>query len=685
MNKDRKIHHFKLIPHTKEERFHGDGDAMPAPRSRGLGGWGTERTTLPHSYRVAFKELTFSPPASSAPPAFPSTMIECNLVSVHHSVSLFPHVPISPSSQSSVPSLTRNSRLKKLPAGLGIALLNLGLLITPVIISRPVVGAERIYLTYGPLEFSLPVKSLAAYAKDGTVDRELAAYASRLDGQQMEQLRKILVTRVDVTPLAIAQFLYSPQGEVILRRVGQIIETKAGQPGFYAIRAALIQAAASPDGLTLLNVLEKFPTYGIRINSAQGFQVLEELSNLIQSTNLAITAVEQQSLAEASVQVATQPFPTSDPTSPRPSDTPFTNFSKLPDLRQPGDIKYSKQTLTLYDTRRQRKIPVDLYLPQQNERPAPLVVISHGLGSDRTTFAYLAAHLASHGFAVAVPEHPGSNAQQLQALINGLANEVTPPAELIDRPLDIKFLLDELKRSFAERINVQQVGVLGQSFGGYTVLALAGAKINFEQLQKDCSPSNDSLNVSLLLQCRAIELLPKNYQLSDERIKAGIAIDPVGSTIFGKSQFSQIQIPLMLVAGSDDTVAPALPEQIQPFTWLTTPSKYLVLLRGGTHFSTLGQSEQAIPLPPQVIGPDPALAQNYMKALSLAFFETYIAGNSRYRVYLSASYAQFLSKYPLPLSLVQSLTEEQLKQATKAEGEGSTSEPKPSPTPTPTP
>ncbi|HEY9608339.1 alpha/beta hydrolase [Allocoleopsis sp.] len=583
-------------------------------------------------------------------------------------------------------SLSAAPRLGKLSAGLGIALVNLGVLIAPVVVSTPAQGAERIYLTYGPLELSLSIKSLSTYARVGKIDRELAAYTDRLNPQQLEQLRKILQTPVDVKPLAIAQFLYSSQGKVILDRVGQIIQTKAGQPGFYAIRSALIQAAAAPDGLTLLNVLEKFPTYGIRINSVRGFQVLEELSNLIQETQLAIAAVEQQALTEASAQAsqreAAQPFiRPSDHISPKGLGRESGYFSKLPDLRKPGEIQYSKETLTLYDPSRQRRFPVDLYLPQQSGRPAPLVVISHGLGSDRMTFAYLAAHLASYGFAVAVPEHPGSNAAQLQALINGLASEVTPPAELIDRPLDIKFLLDELKRSFAGRVNLQQVGVLGQSFGGYTVLALTGAKIDFDLLNKECGPSNDSLNLSLLLQCRAIELLARDYQLSDERVKAGIAINPVGSTLFGKSQFSQIQVPLMLVAGSDDTVAPALPEQIQPFTWLTTPNKYLVLLKGGTHFSTLERSENDIPLPPQVLGSDPSVAQNYMKALSLAFFETYIINNSDYRVYLSASYAQYLSRSVLPLSLVESLTEEQLKQAKRAED----STPIPTPTPTPTP
>ena len=568
---------------------------------------------------------------------------------------------------------TLNGKLKKFPSRLGIALINMGLLFAPVAIPSPAQGAQQIYISYGPLEVSLPIASLELYAKEGKIDQELAFYAGYLTPQQLEQLRNILVARVDVTPVAIAQFLYSTQGEIILNRIGEIIQTKARQPGFYAIRASLIKAAARPEGLTLLNVLREFPTYGIRVDSQRGFQVIESLSNLVRQTGVAIAAVEQQAIQEAIAQTPPQESMLLSPVQ--------SQFGRLADLRQPGQVGYSKESLTLNDIPRARTFPVDLYLPNSSGL-APVIVISHGLGSDRQTFAYLATHLASYGFAVAVPEHPGSNAQQIQALVNGLANQVTAPTELADRPLDIKFMLDELKRSFGNRLNLEQVGILGQSLGGYTSLALVGAKVNYQQLQKDCAPSNDSLNLSLLVQCRALEQ-PFNFELQDQRIKGAIAINPVGSSIFGQSQFSQIKVPLMLVAGSDDTVAPALAEQIQPFTWLTNPNKYLVLIKGGTHFSTLVDTNAAIPIPPSALGPYPEVAQDYMKALSVAFFKTYIANDQSYQPYLSASYALFISQNTLPLRLIQSLTSTPRRQA--SERQQRTSAPSPSPSPSPQP
>jgi predicted dienelactone hydrolase len=517
-----------------------------------------------------------------------------------------------------------------------LTICNLGICLSvPLASVSKTSAAEKIYLDYGVLQFSLPIESLETYAKKGIIDANLANYASLLSPEQLKQLRKALVSKADITPLAVTQFLYSPQGERILAKVAQVIQTKAGQSGFYALRSALIMATADQEGLTPLNILKQFPTYGIRLNSERGFEIIENLSEIVQATEKAIAQVQQQALQETA-------------TNNSLNNVPLPNFS------QPGSYSYRKELLTLEDRSRDRRFPIDLYLPNNSGR-LPLIVISHGLGGDRTTFAYLAIHLTSYGFAVAVPEHPGSNAGQIQALFNGFANKVTLPEELIDRPLDIKFLLDYLERNYEQQLQVRQVGIIGQSFGAYTALALAGARLDFASLNQACQDIDNSLNLSLLLQCIALELPNQKYNLRDERIVAAIAINPLTSAVFGQEGISEIKIPVMLMASSADPVTPALSEQIEPFTWLTTPEKYLALLQGATHFSTLQESSGSIPLPSQAIGPEPKIAQNYVQQLSLIFFNIYILQHSSYQAYLNAAYAAKISRSILPLSLVRSL------------------------------
>lgn len=516
-------------------------------------------------------------------------------------------------------------------------------------------GAERLYISYGVLERSISFDVLAAFAKEGTLNDDLYVYTQYVKDDQELLLRRVLQSRADLSPVAISQFLYTPQGEILLRRLGEIIQPESRLPGEKAIRAALILAAGHPDGLTPLNVFRQFPTKGMRIDLQKSLAIADQLSALVTQTNEASKAIARRADAD----LVAQPL---DP-------------KGVPDLSVRGRFRWDKQTLTLSDPQRvtltgftkERVFPVDLYRPVNAGRSGiPLIVISHGLGSDRRTFTYLAEHFASHGFAVAMVEHPGSNSRQIKALIVGAAREAATPSEFVDRPLDIKFLLDELTRRAASdpslaALNLQQVGVLGQSFGGYTALTLAGAPINFKRLQEKCTPTAqvNTFNLSLLLQCRAEALPIKNYNLGDPRVQAIVAINPIDSTVLGPESMGQVTVPTMLVTGNADTVAPALLEQIRPFTWLPGPDKYLVLVDRSTHFSFLNdpptQPGEQLPIPPELAGPEPPVTRRYMRALGLAFFRTHLANQPSFRAYLSSAYGRAISQDPLRLDVITSL------------------------------
>jgi predicted dienelactone hydrolase len=536
----------------------------------------------------------------------------------------------------------------------GLWLLPLLSLLVPI----PAVAAERLTVAYGLIERTISIESLEAYAKDGTVEGDFKDYVRYLEPEQLESLRRILGTKADLSSVAVAQFLYTEQGEALLRRLGEVIRTESNLSGFYATRAAMIMAASDPEGLTPINVLEHFPLPKVRVDLERALKILGDLEKLVKQTQGAIALIEQQSSLETTAK-------------------PWIPFPNLPDLRSPGSFTWQKRTLVLNDIDRKaspnRSFLTDIYLPTpQPATPPPLIVISHGLGSDRSSYAYLAQQLASYGFAVAVPEHPGSSSQQIEALITGEASEVIAPAEFVNRPLDIRYLLDQLEvlsqtdPRFSGRIDLQRVGVIGQSLGGYTALALAGAEFNLNQLAQDCKNS-DTLNLSLLLQCRVLQLPQTKLSFRDDRVKAVIAINPIGSSLLGKTDLSKIQIPVMLISGTADTVAPSLLEQILPFTWLQTPNKYLTLLDGGTHFSTIdvpqdqsSASGELVDIPDAFVGPDPRVARIYVRAIGVAFFKTYVENDSEYNVFLNAGYIHSISQKSFPITLVQALTGAQL-------------------------
>jgi len=521
----------------------------------------------------------------------------------------------------------------------------------------PSLGAARLSIALKSFEFSLPITDLETYAKTGVITQEFDAYARAVPPESLSTLREILQRPANLNPYAVSRMVYTPIGDIVLRRLGAVLQTGSHQNGALALRSAFVQAAAAPDGLTLLNVLKAFPTPEIRVDLDAALAVAQEAVNLYYERESLITAVQTQSIQESQTQTIA-------PGNPHPID-----YNQLPDLRQPGTVTWQRQSLDFTDPSRQRSVPTDIYWPNYTGK-APLVVISHGVGGDRSSFAYLAQHLASYGFVVIVPEHIGSNAKTVQDFFQGLTEPL--PQEALDRPWDVTFILNTLQYfsqispAWEARLDLNQVGVIGQSFGGYTALALGGATLNFDELGKECAkpePDNASLNISFLLQCTTYLLPRQSYLLRDPRIKATIAINPFTSHIFGKTGLGQVQVPTLLVASGDDLIVPAGPEQFYPFTWLEGQPRYLALFAKGTHFSTLSEEETqqgVFAIPPTLLGADPRISHRYLNALSVAFLRSYLMQDSLTPLYLQASYGQFLNEPAMPLSFMQSLPVEVL-------------------------
>lgn len=516
-------------------------------------------------------------------------------------------------------------------------------------LARPAHSAENIYFTYGPLEFAMSVDSLDRFAKTGEITSDFQFYAKFMKPEDLNELQQLLQQQFDLSAVAVSQMTYTAMGEEVLKRLGYLVQTQKRQNGFYALRSALILAADDPEGLTLVNIMRHFPSKGIRINTGIIFELQKLIVMFFQYREAVVKTITEQ----ATVEAIANPIP----------DT-------LPDILESGSLRVREQSLTI-KTRELIDSQIDFYLPEVQDKPAPLVVISHGFGATRSNFIDLAQYLASYGFAVAIPEHIGSNLEYRQALLEGWLNAEIPPQEFVNRPYDIQRLLDRLEQlqaeqvNWAQEINVQNVGILGHSLGATTALSLAGAELNRERLREKCTLDNPMLNVSVLLQCRANSIDVDEYQLHDPRVQAAIAVYPLSSVIFGPEKISKIDVPTFLMASSHDIITPIVTEQVYPFFWLQHPEKYLALMIPGDHFSVSAPEENNNPFTPesaQETTRDNTVGINAMKSLSLAFLKVHLAQDDSYLPYLSASYAQTLSADTLELNLIRSLEVEQLEQ-----------------------
>ncbi|NES03423.1 MAG: alpha/beta hydrolase [Okeania sp. SIO2F4] len=512
-------------------------------------------------------------------------------------------------------------------------------------------AAEQIYLNYGILRIGVSLTALENYAETGKVDEELKFYLLFINAENQQKLRNILNFQLKINPIQLAQGLSSQMGENLLNYLGAMIQVD-GKNGAVAIREALITTAESQD-FTPINLLQNFSGQ-IQFDIIKILTTKREFFSLIQDTEKLLLEVKQLTLTAATTE-------------------PKVNFSRLPDLRQVGNFYFYQETLKLNDKNRKRQFLVNLYLPSNlsKTQTIPVVILSPGLAAKLTQWQHLAKHLASHGFAVAKVQHPGSDFNHFQAFLDGEEKNIFQLQEFINRPLDISYLLDELelrnKSQFQGKLNLKNVGMAGQSFGAYTALALAGAKINFEQLKQDCLPQIKSLNPSLFLQCRALELPQKIYNLRDERIKSVLVMDPVNRSIFGRSGLTHINIPIFWVAGSEDQLTPVVIEQVYPFTWLPVKEKYFMLTKGAKHLDfnvTAIQDVKSVDDDSlnQLVTASSPVIKSYINAFGLAFFQIYVRNDSNYLNYLRSSYALAISEEPYNLGFLSTLTAAELAQ-----------------------
>ncbi|WP_255109687.1 hypothetical protein [Synechococcus sp. RedBA-s] len=291
-------------------------------------------------------------------------------------------------------------------------------------------------------------------------------------------------------------------------------------------------------------------------------------------------------------------------------------------------------------------------------------MLAPGLNTDFNALLYLGEHLASRGYGVAALNFPDTSANRVSATIQGLA-AIPPPNAWFNQPLDVSLLIDQVASRWPKQIDTSRVGALGQSLGGYTVLALGGARLDWAHLERSCAVINDpaevEINPAILWQCQAPGNVVKRSDFSDPRIKVVIAVNPVSTPTFTKASMQAMKAPVMIVSGTKDIFAPPISQQLIPYSSLSNNDSLLAVFDNATHLSFLAATGKLPVWLIGLIGPDQQQAQSDLKALSLAFFDQKLLGQGTMGALLPSQDALFRVGQPLQFLLKRELPPAQLK------------------------
>lgn len=225
-----------------------------------------------------------------------------------------------------------------------------------------------------------------------------------------------------------------------------------------------------------------------------------------------------------------------------------------------------------------------------------LVVISHGLWDEPESFEGWGRLLAANGYTVLLPSHPGSDADQQKDLLSGAAAPPNPE-ELRFRPMDVSALLDGVEAGtllVAEQIAIDDVAVVGHSWGATAAMQLSGLQTTSRKLKTRCQDLRDpARNLSWVLQCSWLSGADQG-SLADPRVKAAVVVSPPMRLLFDESSGPNLQAKVLLVSGTKDWVVPSDPEAVVPLKGGNPLANghRLVLASGGTHFNLWAPVDQ---------------------------------------------------------------------------------------------
>jgi len=290
----------------------------------------------------------------------------------------------------------------------------------------------------------------------------------------------------------------------------------------------------------------------------------------------------------------------------------------------------SPKDLTISDPSRSREIPVRIYRPSSTE-PAPVILLSHGLGGSVRACGYLGKHWSERGYAVVAMQHAGSDElvwkdlprhERMSALKQAISIQNT-----IARYQDVAAVLHQLEtwnqsqdHAFYNHFDLQHIGMSGHSYGASTTQGVSGQSAPF---------------------------IGQRY--TDQRIDAAIMLSPNRSKrVDPHASFGKVAIPWLLMTGTKDTspisdtkvsdrrqVYPALPNSVD---------KYELVLFEAEH-SAFGDNQQGNHNPNH---------HRVIQALSTAFWDAHLRQNEPAKKWLHGAG---------PRSMMQSKDEWQLNTA----------------------
>ena len=214
-----------------------------------------------------------------------------------------------------------------------------------------------------------------------------------------------------------------------------------------------------------------------------------------------------------------------------------------------------------------------------------VVVVSHGAGGMALLHRDLAMALAAQGYVVAAPTHP-----------RGKGNDISGIGVWVGRPKQVSRIIDTVLEDGELRSHIarERVGAVGHSNGGYTALAVAGARPSPSAVAAHCRQHPDDARfcgfggAATREAAREVSDIP---DLLDPRVRSIVLMAP-NAAPFTDAALAKVTIPVLVYAAEKDDLT--LVRYHADRLASALPQVTCVLVRGAGHFSFVASFPPAL-------------------------------------------------------------------------------------------